>query len=212
MAGDTLTNLQSRTRQRADRENDPHIADSELTRHINASYKELWDLLIATSADYFLASSTFTLSGTTSTSTLPSGCYKVRGVDYLDGGYYTAVPHFNLRDRNRRYTRLYRITGTVVRMLPEGNCAGDYRIWYEPGITALSSGSDTLDDAVTPWDEYIVIDAAIKCCVKSEEDASLLMAEKQAMVERIKTMADARDTGDPETITDVYTWDGVCDV
>lgn len=202
---ETLVNLRTRARRRADKENDPHIVDAELTAHINASYKELWDLLIAASADYFLTSTTFTLTGTTDTYALPSGLYKVRGVDWLNGAYQP-VPHFNFRDRNRREARMYRVQGSSIQLIPLANAAGDYKLWYETAPTALSGDSDTISALVDMWDEYIVIDAGIKMLVKSESDTSALSAAKQEMVQRIATMVAARDTGEPETVTDVWSW------
>lgn len=198
---DTLTNLQTRVRRRADRESDPHIVDAELTAHINASYKELWDLLVAASADYFLTSEAFTLTGSTDTRALPADFYKIRGLDDVNG---EPIPRFTFRDRNRKDSVMYRVMGGYIRFTPRAAAAGTYTVWYEPGPTALSSGSDALNTYVDMWDEYIVIDAAIKCMVKSKEDASVLMAEKAGMIERIKTMASSRDDGETDKVTDIY--------
>jgi len=200
---ETLANLRTRVRRRADRENDPHITEPELTTHINASYKELWDLLVAASADYFLTSEEFTLSGSSSTRALPSGYYKTRGVDYSDSGEWRPLKRFTFHNRNRDDVRRYRVMGTNLRIIPEGNCPGTYRHWYEVGPTALSADGDTLNDAVDMWDEYIVVDAAIKVSLKSEKDVSALMAEKQALAQRISVMAATRDDGEPDTVTDV---------
>ncbi|MDQ3023391.1 MAG: hypothetical protein M3R04_03240 [bacterium] len=199
---DTLTNLRTRIRRRADRENDPHIVDAELTQFINASYKELWDLLVAASSDYFLSSETYTLTGTTDTRALPSGCYKVRGIDWLNGRY-EALPRFTFSSRNLCNQRMYRVLGTNVQFLPLGDAAGSYRTWYEPGPTALSADADALNDAVDMWDEYIVIDGAIKCYGKSQDDASQFMSEKHAMKARIEAMAPDRDHGSPDRVSDV---------
>lgn len=205
---ESVTNLYSRIRRRADRENDPHIVDAELLQFINASYKELWDLLVAASSDYFLSSETYTLTGTTDTRALPSGCYKVRGVDWLNGRY-EALPRFTFANRNLTGRRMYRVVGTNIQFLPLADAAGSYKTWYEPGPTELTAGADTLNTAVDMWDEYIVIDCAIKCLAKSQDDVSGFMAEKEAMRQRIMAMAsDGRDHGEADRVTDVSAADG----
>jgi len=53
------------------------------------------------------------------------------------------------------------------------------------------------------WEEYVVVDAAIKCLNKEESDTSILFARKQALIDRIENMAANRDSGEPEQVTDV---------
>ena len=48
-----------------------------------------------------------------------------------------------------------------------------------------------------------MIDAAIKCMQKEESDVSVLFAQKMAIKERIEVMAQNRDIGDCNRITDV---------
>lgn len=65
-------------------------------------------------------------------------------------------------------------------------------------------------DGVSGWEEYIVLDAAIKAAGKEETDVSALMAEKQAMKQRLIDMAQNRDAANPSTVADVqgseYGW------
>ena len=204
---ETLANLRTRIRRRADRENDPHIVDAELNQFINASYKELCDLLVAASSDYFLSSETYTLTGTTDVRALPADCYKVRGVDWLNGKY-EALPRFTFANRNMTGQRMYRVLGANVQFLPLTNVAGSYKTWYEAGPTVLAADGDSLTVVVDQWDEYIVIDGAIKCLAKSQDDVSSFLAEKAAMKLRIEAMAPDRDHGSPDRVTDINEYSG----
>jgi len=59
-------------------------------------------------------------------------------------------------------------------------------------------------DEINGFEEYIIIDAAIKCLIKEESDVSVLLAQKQQIMQRIEAMASNRDAGEPERVTDVY--------
>ena len=72
-------------------------------------------------------------------------------------------------------------------------------------ITAATFMSGGLDDGefdgISGWEEYVIIDAAIKMLVKEESDTSALNAAKQAMLIRIKAAAAGRDAGEPPKIS-----------
>lgn len=212
----TLAQLKTRSRERVDKENSTYISDSELTSYINASYAELYDLLIESYEDYFITGPT-SFSLTTSdagVSALPSDFYKLKGIDYQSGGDFLALHTYNWNERNSRnrqnrlnrnrdYIRTYRIIGDNVRIEPDDNAVGDYRIWYVPAFTALSSDSDVVNSTITRnnWEEYIVIDAGIKMLNKEESNATHLEREKKNMTGRIIRMASERDIDQPERIT-----------
>ncbi len=77
-------------------------------------------------------------------------------------------------------------------------------------ITVVSGGDQI--DGVNGWEEYIVVDAAIKALQKEESDVSVLMAQKAALTRRIEGAAANRDAGSPLSVTDAYAtgnWWGV---
>lgn len=67
-------------------------------------------------------------------------------------------------------------------------------------------------DGVAGWEEYIVIDAAIKCKDKEESDVSVLAARKNEKRKEIEGMAANRDPGSAARVADVmsngYNGDG----
>lgn len=211
----TLSQLREQARQRADMENSEFIADSELDLYINDSYKELYDILVSKFADYFVTGpESFSLASGVSTYTLPADFYKLLGVDRSTGGadYYTIRP-FNFEERNNRrnadryrgiYPNVkYRIVANTLRFTPDDQAAGDYRLWYIPNVTTLTATTDEVEAQCDRWIIYVVTDAAIKMLQKEESDVQVLMMQKQALLKRIEEMAQNRDAGETERVTDV---------
>lgn len=204
----TLANLRTYVRQQADQESSTFISDSELNRYINQSAAELHGLLTTLYEDYYLTSATFTLT-TLNTYTLPSNFFKLRRLQYDSAGSWSKVPQFAFDEfeaNQQRYLtgaapewRMYRIMQAALFVLPEDDFAGDYRIWYLLNYTAMTSDADTLSDLMG-WDEYVIVDAAIKCLQKEESDASILMARKAELKRRIEMEAANRDASGPERI------------
>jgi hypothetical protein len=66
--------------------------------------------------------------------------------------------------------------------------------------------ADTFD-GISGWEEYIVVDAAIKMLNKEESDVGVLSKEKDRLVLRITAASANRDIAEPEPIADVYAED-----
>lgn len=208
----TLATLRLAAQQRADMENSTFLSTSEWNSNINASYAELYDILVSRFEDYYITPLNFTISSG-STYTIPADFYKIRGLDYsLDGNQYGTVSKWNFQDRNKinkpltrdlfgLYNRSYRVMGQTLYILPVDRGAGNYRLWYIPRFTPLSADGDVLT-GVLDFEEYIIVDAAIKARIKEETDVQELMLVKQQLKDRIENMAANRDT-EPERITDI---------
>lgn len=215
----TLAELKTQSRQRADQENSDFIEDDELRGYINASLAELHDLLIAAyNEDYVMSEYVFASNGGQSYA-LPADFYKLRGVDIRRGstGQWATVKRFNFNRRNEQQNAYawnmlglpymeYRLVGSNIRFNGTPDTSLQFRIFYYPAATKLVNDSDSYDD-VNQYAEYVVIDAAIKMMQKEESDVSVLMAQKEAMRQRIIAMAAGRDANEPASITDVYAED-----
>jgi len=211
----TLLQLKTQSRQRADMENSQFISDAELTAYINNSAAELYDLLIGVYEDYKITSSTIAVTPNTDLYTLPADFYKLRGVDLvLDSlGNAVTLRPFNFSERNAylftptwnvvglSYLR-YHMLGDSIKFVPVPNTTQTVKLWYIPAITPLVADGDLLD-GVNGFQEYIIVDAAIKMRVKEETDTTDLTFAKQALKARIEAMAAARDAGSPERVSDV---------
>lgn len=193
MASVTLTALRARVRELADMTGSAFVTDAStsLDAFINAAADELYDLLVLKFEDYNLSSSSFTTASGTGTYALPADFYKLRGVDLTIDGSQVALEQFSFRERHR-----YQSAEVTT---PIGSVG---TIWYIPTRSLLANGADTLA-GVNGWEEYVVVDAAIRCLLKEESDASSLMAMKQGQMARIEQAAAVRDAGGPSRIVDV---------
>lgn len=220
----TLLQLRTLAQQRSNLENSQFVTDAEWNNYVNDSLKELYDLIIQKYGDdYFVSNVTFTTDGTTYLYPLPDGTlysaatpfYKFLGLDLalavtLDS--YVTVRSFSFQDRNKYavpnfqsfygVTNLrYRLQGNNLWLTPIPASGQQLRLWYVPRCVTLTSDSSTTD-GYGGWTEYVVVDAAIKAMVKQELDISALEAQKAQMTQRIESVAENRDAGNPFCVTD----------
>lgn len=75
----------------------------------------------------------------------------------------------------------------------------------------------TMVDGIAGWEEYIILDAAIKAQIKQEGPSQELMAERQSMINEIEALAEGRDAGQAQHVSDALgansfsmdgSWDG----
>lgn len=215
----TLAEIKAQARQRTDTENSEFVSDAELTSYVNSSLAELHDLLIASYCDDYIMNEHVFSSTTELQYDLPSDFYKLRGVDVQRGpnGQWATVKRFNFNRRNEQQNAYawnllglpyleYRLVGSKIRFNRTPDAALNFRIFYYPKLDKLIDDADVYDD-VNGFAEYVVVDTAIKILQKEESDVSVLMAQKEALRQRIITMAANRDANESATITDVYAED-----
>jgi len=207
----TLTQFRTRVRERANMEGSQFVTDTELTGYINSSASELYDLLVSRFADYYLSDTAVTVT-TGSSIPLPVNFYKLRGLDLdLGGGDYQTLRQFNFNERNKATDDLrvlqrgvsqlrYRVQGNTISLTPADQATNRYRIWFVPLMPLLVANADSFD-GVNGWEEYVVVDAAIKCLQKEESSTTDLERQKGALIKRIEAMAADRDAGEPQRLT-----------
>ena len=211
----TVASLKTQVRQIANMENSQFVSDAELLLYIDLSYAELYDLLVGTFENFYTKDPVEATLSSGNKLALPSDFYKLVGLDAQFGSSWYPIKPFEMADRGRwvnanklAYTGIvniaYKLIGENLVFYPESGCQGKYRYWYIPRRTLLTSDASTVD-GINGWQSYIIIDAAIKCLQKEESDVSVLMAEKGAILNRIKSMAPRRDAGAPRKIADTTT-------
>jgi hypothetical protein len=215
----TLGQLRLLSQQKADRVNSNFVTLPEWNTYINQSAFELYDLLVQKFGDdYFVQSYSFITTGTASY-TLPDGTtnpafYKLLGVDLgLGNNAFITLKKYEFIARNSYiYPQLtanmlgvagmrYRLVGSSLNFIPTPAAGQVVQVWYVPRLTAMLQETDTCD-GISGWTEYVCVDAAIKALQKEEGDVSVLMAQKQALLDRIEAAAENRDAGEPERISD----------
>lgn len=212
MAAVTLAQFKQRSRERADMVNSKFISDSELSSYINASLTELYDLLLSSRGEnYYIDSFSFTTIPGSDTYPLPVDFYKLMGVDYVTSSTQSiTLKSFRWQERNRFrepfynariYNLMYQLRNNDLVFIPTPNGNQQIKVWYIPRSPELVADTDTFD-GINGWEEYVVIDVAIKMKVKEESPVDALVFAKQKMEERIAALSSGRDSTEPARVVD----------
>lgn len=186
----TLSDLRTNCRQSADMERSSKIQDTELTRYINNSIKDLYDKLINAYGDeYFESTSDISLVSGTQNYSLPSDFYKLitANMKTSTGREYPLQKLNSFSSAFRGLTNIY---------------GGTVRLHYIPTFTNLSAPTDTWDE-FNGWGEYVELDVAMKMKIKEDEDVTDLMNRFIRIDERIDRIAKSRDIGQFHQVIDV---------
>lgn len=235
-----LDTLQNRVKQRANVEvasNSALYTVAELNDNINEGLAKLYDLIIAEQDQpYYLSSLNFSTVLNKDTYTIGPGgdinianFYKGKGLDVSFGQNITvAARPFMWSERNRFkwvpgwiYNRpvWYSFTGKdgalanaandSLKLIPVPSGQFTCTLWYYPTLALLASAADTFD-GINGFEEYAVLDAAIKLLTKQErfDHAQLLMARQQEEQQRIISMLGSHDAENPPRVQDVTINDG----
>ncbi len=227
---------------RADLLNSQFITIDEWNSNINQSMFELFDILTSKDGENYIVASPYTITTTGArnyalrdgsatfavNNVTPPAVYKLLGIDCgvaVGNNAWVTLPRYNWIDRNRFiYPQLqgnalgvfnlsYRQMGNQLYFIPNPSAGQYIQIWYVPIMTQLLQDTDMLGFSISGWDEYIIVDAAIKALIKEEsfDKADRLAQVKAALLARIETTAANRDQGQPNTISDTRTNTGFYD-
>lgn len=206
----SLASLKEQARFRADQVNSGFVTDAELRGYINASLTELYDLLVAAYGDdYFTKTTPQAITSTGADSyALATDFYKLQGVDLqMDSVTWQTLKPYMFSERNNFSSWSggvckYKLMGSFIFFKPPPPTGRALRLWYIPICPTLTADLDEFD-FINGWEEYVIIDTAIKMLVKEESPINELAAQKQAMRQRLDQMKVDRDIGMPMRITDV---------
>lgn len=215
MATVTLTTLVARVRERADMVGSSFIADSAtgLFAFINEANQKLHGMLVdALGEEYVSSSQAFTTIADQSDYALPSGFYKLYGVDLDYHGLMRSLRQYNRMERNLyrelhpEFLPRYLLVGGNLRLYPAPAAGLTGAILYAPEATTLTTGTDTVSYP-NGWERFIVIDAAIQALAKEESSVSTLVAERDSIIREIESTKEMRDLATPKQVVDVTVLD-----
>jgi hypothetical protein len=204
----TLAQLRDEVRQRANMEHaDNFITDAEIDRYVNQSVCAWRDMLVENRGqDFFTGSATLTLTGA-SMYALPADYYQMLNVSYVAGGVFTTLTPYNRGD-GATYANAggtvplrYRVANNQLFVLPS-SAQGSLLVTYVPLATTLTLDSDTIE-VFNGWEEWIVLDAAMKALEKEATDTTQLFMRREVTERRLMAQAQFNDRGFPESVADV---------
>ena len=202
-------------RQRADMEVSEFVGDTEAVDMLQASWHELYDLLIeAYGENYFEIRQLLSFNPNSpgldlmdlDTGTEQKQFYKLVRIGFVSGEADITLDREGGRSDRSTVARswdvwqppTYSVEGMLVRWHPLPAAQVTCNVSWVPLPAELADG-DTLPQQAQPWEEYIIVDWAIKAMQKEESDVSMLMARRDQLIERIRKMA-PRDIGTPDKI------------
>jgi hypothetical protein len=206
-----LSELSARVLQAANLEGaGDFIPPEELTSNINGSIAEWVDEVRGTTwnGTYSRASYSFNTTNGRQTYQLPADFLSLLSVDvFITGGSpVISATAYQEEQRNafRNYPVMfgwgssrpvhYQLQGGSISFIPVPQGAYRVTLNYVPTAPQLSDPDDFID-SINGWEEFIVLDAAIKCLGKSgqNEDIPRLEGRLERQRERIRAMAPRRD-------------------
>jgi hypothetical protein len=204
--------LRAEVRDRADIENSQHITDAQITRYINQSGAALYAMLVEHCEDEFVEVASGAMgapASNTTTITLSGGAYRLLSVSAVINGQDTPLERWSWQDHPRLVSAgssgppyFYRWIEDAVLIVPGMPAGTIATVYVVPPYVDLVADGD-LYDGRSGWEEWVVLDSAIKCMSKEETDPSVLIAERTRCEERIKSQMKARDFARPDTVRDV---------
>lgn len=207
----TLLAMRDRVRKRADMENSNFFTDAQITTELNVSLRWLYNLLVECyGADYYVSSTTDASASGTATYALPADFFKLLGLGVTqDGTRYVALRRFARSQRNTRpnqatYLRdyRYRLEGSNYRIIPTPPTGLTFKIIYVPTFTDLSNDSDPFD-GINGFEEWAVLDTAIKLLQAEESEWQYLATERDRIEQMIRADAEARDLNEQHQVVDL---------
>lgn len=210
----SLVDVRTEALRRISMEYSTQLQIPELNWWINGSGAELHDHLVSAYGEkYALNEQQFASQVNKATYSFVTDIgapnfYQLHGLDVQQGGYWIPVGEFKLAERERfQYpasNALYawRFQGANLVIAPTPKAVVQFKLYYAPTWTKLVADTDTFD-TIDGWDEFVVVDVAIKALAKLDRPADIFIGQKAAMVKRLTEMKMMRNTAAAPRIVDV---------
>jgi hypothetical protein len=204
--------MRDQARALADMTNTNFVTNAEANVLLNQAIAELWSMLTTADPQRYMLTTTINLVAGTREYTLPNDFMALIGVDWVNGNDRYPLEPFALNDRAAgayagvtsldpwtpamRYDVRYSgITGAGVRLVFDRDPpVGSVQVLYVQAPQLLVADGDTFD-GIAGWEDYAVLDVAIKMLAKEESDPGVYVAQQARLEQRIKALAGKRDIG-----------------
>lgn len=220
----TLAQIVTRAQQRSNLEGaGAFVPFAEWASMVNSSLADWYDMVRLTTfaGQYYRSINQITTSPAVDQYALPGDFLSVISIDWFVSGNPSSssanvvtLRPFQEEDRNRyRFWPtgwlatnpvFYQLWGPNLKLIPVPQSSFYLQLNYVPAAPRLGNPAATLD-SIDGWEEWIVLDVAMKALVKDGQIDILpmLQQERQRQEMRIKGAAAARDVGRAEIVHDV---------
>jgi hypothetical protein len=177
--------------------------DANLTRHINQAIAAFRLLLSREGHPFYLKEAPDSTEAGIAEYSLPDDFIYLYGVDLEESGKKRSLEPFELIERNDYESSSgsdgvpvgYRLHSEgKIRFLPTPVDAYSYTLLYLPTQTDLSSDSDTFD-GIAGWEDWIVLDAGMRCLAKDEEGEQFAILQRMRDEKTAEILSTAKRRG-----------------
>jgi hypothetical protein len=206
----TATALIDDVRKRADIESvTDRFPDAEILEYINQSIAKLYTNLDLMDHTYYRSSSSITTVAGTSSYALPDDFWHAKKVSTTINGKPYTLKRFNPLEEDvlervawqTQFPEFYELSGSNIILRPVPASGYTVSIYYSQAPVRLVAGADTFD-GIAGFEEWVVLNAAIKTRRKNRQDATDLQADAGETWAWIETTGHDRDHGQPMQICD----------
>lgn len=200
MNAKSIDDLRIAVRERGDYRNERRFPNSAVNREIQAAFAEFYGIVESANEGYFDTTGLLSTIAGQDFVALPSGTWKVRAIDLLDGGRFVPMARAGVKDRNRYggtldKPRAYRLVARGADLLPTPNAIYTLRLTYTPAAPELDS---TPREFYNGWEEYAIFGAMLRLGGTERNEAPTWQAALNATAERIRREAPERGAQEPE--------------
>lgn len=201
MAAFDLADLRQQIRFRGDYQNVRKFPNADIDNEIQRSFAELWELIANTHEGYWDTQIGAVTVANQAFIALPADCWRVQGIDRLDGSNYRELLQVNISERNRYGSTTdkplaYRLTARGADVYPTPNAIYTMRVVYTPQAPTLAEGVDR--DWFNGWEDYVIISTLLKLDEREQKPLQERMMRLEQIKQRIVSGATKRKQQEPE--------------
>jgi hypothetical protein len=190
----------ARTREATDTENDTHLSDAEIYKHLTSSVADTWDKIqmhglggeavkwatfstVANQQEYSLSASIWAIQGAAATAL--TDFYQVKTLYVSEG--------------NGQFRPISRVTPSEEHGMRAPLGVYSMKLYYVPCAPVFTTGAESFD-GINGWEEHTIMGAAIRIKAKKEDDTGPYRAAMREVEERMKKMANRNQDEAPRII------------
>lgn len=202
MATKVLADIRAAVRFRGDFRNPQRFPDASIDIEIQAAFAEGYELVADVNEGYFDTQGNVSTAASTAFVALPTGTWRIRGVDRLDGSDFVEMRAVGVADRNRYGSttgtpEAYRPTARGLDLYPTPDAIYTLRVTYTPVAPAIGA---TPIDFYNGWEEFTIYGALIRISLNEERDTREWQQQLELQRQRITRGASQRRSQEPELL------------
>ena len=204
--------LEVRVRSRADMVGSDFVTSAEIQNWLEAAWQELYGKASIEFEDLLVKIVDIPITQGTGTMPLPLDFKRLRALRIKDEYFLTPLSLREIQQLDRpnrqnkpKYYWLWgrASTGPGADILPWADKAYTITCYYQPALSLTDlatfyGGTGTTGNLpeLACWDEYVVLSAAIKCKDKEESSVAVLVGERTALYESMRSSWTPMDTSE----------------